>query len=100
DVLQRAAATALNRGFEDGTQPLTRDHETAAEGVVAVDQWSVSWKLRLELCQHVREIRLRMHRRCGVVQRFGFLVEAELRARQHRNASTKRFELPREVLAA
>src|SRR4030095_14450585 len=47
DVLQRAAATAVNRGFEDGIQPLTRDHETAAEGVVAGDQWAVFWVARI-----------------------------------------------------
>src|SRR4029434_265543 len=32
DALQRAAATAVNRGFEYGIEPLTRDHENAAEG--------------------------------------------------------------------
>src|SRR6185369_2156168 len=70
DVLQRPAAAAVDRGFEYRVEPLARDDETAAERVVAVYEWSVPWKLRFELRQHARKIRLRMRRRCRIVQGF------------------------------
>ena len=38
DVLQRPAAAAIDRRFEYRVEPLARDDETAAEGIVAVDE--------------------------------------------------------------
>src|SRR5262245_9501777 len=40
DVLERAAAAAVNGGFEYRAKPLARNHEAAAEGIVPIDERS------------------------------------------------------------
>src|SRR4029450_5251149 len=75
-----------------------RNDERLLEAIVALDQRSAAGQLGFELREHRLELRHRLGRRDGIIERERFFIERQALALQHRHARAQRPELARQIL--